>query len=384
MSDSAKSKALLTLPYLEHFPARDEAAHRIVLDKMPFRIGRSMTSNYVICSRNVSKDHSEIFREGQEFRIRDLGSTNGTFVNSRRIQVASLVHGDIIHVARNELRFGYEPNQAPPRTDGHLTEPAANPVPTSIIRSRHQLRELLSSQSVRVVFQPIVDLATRTVMGYEALGRGTHSELSTNPAQLFDLADQCQLACELSRLFRCVASEDAKRLPQCASVFFNLHPSEMLADDLLESLRETKSALQKTQKMVLEVHEGLVTDIASMHRLRHWLNELDIALAYDDFGAGQARLAHLADVPPDYIKLDRSLIRALDRGAARQDVIQALNSVCGDLNVKSIAEGIQTIAEADACRRLGCHFGQGFLFGPPRPVAQLGVTASSLAEACSK
>ncbi|HEV3203828.1 MAG TPA: FHA domain-containing protein, partial [Gemmataceae bacterium] len=89
MQDSSASYA--PLAFLEHFPEPGEAPHRIVLDPIPFRIGRSMTAHYIIYSRQVSKEHTEILQAGKEFLIRDLGSTNGTFINGQRIEVASLV-----------------------------------------------------------------------------------------------------------------------------------------------------------------------------------------------------------------------------------------------------------------------------------------------------
>ena len=75
----------IVLPFLEHYPDPGRATHRILLDAFPFRIGRSMAAHYVISSRQVSKEHSEISRMGKDFLIKDLGSTNGTFVNGRRV-----------------------------------------------------------------------------------------------------------------------------------------------------------------------------------------------------------------------------------------------------------------------------------------------------------
>ena len=80
---------------------------------------------------------------------------------------------------------------------------------------------------------------------------------------------------------------------------------------------ELKKAFRKGQRMVLEVHEGVVTDLPTMHWLRDQLNDLGVGLAYDDFGAGQSRLTELAEVPPDFIKLDMSLIRGIDLAEAR-------------------------------------------------------------------
>jgi EAL domain-containing protein (putative c-di-GMP-specific phosphodiesterase class I) len=220
------------------------------------------------------------------------------------------------------------------------------------------------------VFQPIVELANGKVMGYEALGRGTHASLSPNPTELFSLAEQCNLSTELSRVFRHVAIQEAARLPEGARLFFNLHPSEMARDSLLDALQELQLAYPGRQ-VVLEVHEGVVTDLATMRWLREQVDARGLALAYDDFGAGQSRLSELAEVPPDFIKLDRSLVRGIDRADARKELVQALNRVITDLGVHSLAEGVETPEEARVCQELGSRFGQGFLFGRPKTVEEL-------------
>jgi EAL domain-containing protein (putative c-di-GMP-specific phosphodiesterase class I) len=155
-------------------------------------------------------------------------------------------------------------------------------------------------------------------------------------------------------------------------LFFNIHPSEMNDDALIDSLRALKIGLHCDQQVVLEVHEAVVTDLPAMRRLREQLNALGIGLAYDDFGAGQARLTELAEVPPDFIKLDRCLIHGIETAAARQDLVRALNRVSSDLGAATIAEGIETQAEADVCLALHCRYGQGFLFGRPQPLVSLG------------
>src|SRR5262249_4312675 len=121
----------------------------------------------------------------------------------------------------------------------------------------------------------------------------------------------------------------------------------------------------------LEVHEDAVADSPSMRKLRDQLDELGIGLAYDDLGAGQARLQELIEVPPHFVKLHMSLIRGVDQEVTRQELIQALNPVMAKLGVQVLAEGIETEEEAAVCLRLGCHLGQGFLFGRPQPVALL-------------
>jgi EAL domain-containing protein (putative c-di-GMP-specific phosphodiesterase class I) len=359
------------VPFLEHYPERNDVPQRIPILAWPFRLGRSPGLEYTIYSSQVSKQHAEIVRSGDNYCIRDLGSTNGTFVNGRRVAEATLSAGDIIHLARKEFRFGLDTEAHPEPTNLQVTAPSATEIPVSLIRSTELLRELIKRRDVRVIFQPIVHLETVAVLGYEALGRSTHAVLNLKPTELFNLAEQCRLAPELSRLFQNVAVEEATRLPAHTQVFLNLHPAEMHDEWLVESARDLQSRLRPTQKLVLEVHEDAVADVGTLMELRNRLHELNIGMAYDDFGSGQSRLNELAEAPPNFIKLHLGLIRDIHQSHARQELVQALNHVSKDLGVDLIAEGIETAEEAEVCRSLGCRFGQGYLFGRPQAVALL-------------
>jgi EAL domain-containing protein (putative c-di-GMP-specific phosphodiesterase class I) len=358
--------------FLEHYPEPGEAPQRIVLDHFPFQIGRGERASYVLFSRQVSKEHAEVRRETTElFSIHDLGSTNGTFVNGKRVAQSALSNGDVIHIANKEFRFGFRPMGNSDSITSGGTECVSEVVPLSILLSGKHLRELLNQHLVSAVFQPIVELDSLAVLGYECLGRGIHAELTQNPIELFGLAERCQLAAELSRSFRLAGVKDASRLAGRTRLFFNLHPSEMLNERLLHSLCEALAVLGADRRMVVEIHEDLVTDPSSLRRLRDRLREMGVGLAYDDFGAGQARLAELAEVPPDYVKLDMKLMRGIDQSRPRQEVVQALVKICADLGVQVIAEGIETMAEAAVCQYLGCAYGQGYYFGRPQPVSGL-------------
>ena len=367
MPDVLPANAPTSVAFLEHYPETGEGAHRLLLDHFPYCIGRNSSAHYCINSRHVSKEHAQLVRDGGLIIIRDLGSTNGTFVNGQRVAEAVLSHGDIVHVAHKEFRFGRD-DAVVLEGDVSNTDRASNSRPVSAIQNAEYLKELLRREGVRTLFQPIVDLRTTEAVGHEALGRGTHDKLSAGPAYLFSVAAQCNLAPELSRLFRRVAVGDAAGLPAVARVFLNLHPAELREATFLKSLEAVPAALGGRQ-VVLEFHEEAVTDRAAMRRLRDQLTALGIGLAYDDFGAGQSRLSELADVPPDYVKLDKSLIHDLHESAGRQELVRALARLAGDLGIRIIAEGVEIQEEADVCLDLGCHFGQGYYFGRPQPVA---------------
>jgi EAL domain-containing protein (putative c-di-GMP-specific phosphodiesterase class I) len=95
------------------------------------------------------------------------------------------------------------------------------------------------------------------------------------------------------------------------------------------------------------------------------LARLGMQFAYDDFGAGQARLIELTDIPPDYLKFDRAMIEGIGAATPRHEMVGALLKVVRRLGVRVIAEGIETEELATICRALGCDLGQGYLFGRP-------------------
>ncbi len=359
--------------FLEHFPKPGQVPHRIPIERLPFRIGRSKNADFTIYSSKVSKEHAEIVElESFRFAIRDMGSTNGTFVNGKRVREAmGLVNGDIVHVAHEEFRFGLDAPEAPPSLGECMTDPITSQLPKSILRSYQYLRELIEKELVTTVFQPIVDMHTERPMGFEALGRGRHMALSSSPRELFALAEQCRLAGELCRTFRAAAVAEVGDLPDHSLLFLNLHPVEMEEFVFLEHLPQIKTALKPRQRLVLEVHETAITDLNSMRSLHNYLKELDIGLAYDDFGVGQARFLELAEIPPDFIKLDMQLIRGLHLDKPRQEIVQSLCRMIRDCGVHIVAEGIETDQERDICRQMGAHFGQGYLFGAPQPVMGL-------------
>ena len=355
----------LTLPYLEFYPEPGGRAQRVPLVQFPFRIGRSAESQYTVYSRLVSKIHAEIIRCGEAYLLRDLGSRNGTFVNGEQIAETALNHGDIIHIADMEFQFGCGPHRSA-RIEPSVTEYAGRQ-PIHHSQGGKYLRELLAGRRIHTLFHPIVQLDTLVPVAYEALGRGEHPGLPPNPIDLFRLAEQHRLAPELSRLFRAQAFEDAAQLPDQPLLFLNLHPAEMDEPSVFANLPEVMPAGIRCSRLVLEVHEDAVADPTRMRRLREEAKAIGCGIAYDDFGAGQSRLAELADAPPDFVKLDRKLIQDIGQSEARQEIVRTLVRVGHSLGCRLIAEGIENPDEAQVCRRLGCELGQGFLFGPPQP-----------------
>jgi len=351
-------------PFLEHFPQKGGPPHRIILDRFPFRIGRSQEADHTLYSREVSSLHAEIVKHGEGFVLRDLGSTNGTFVNGERTDQRRLRAGDIVHIAEEELRFGLYEGKG-------IREPTlASPEDRQqrLIRQTNDLSRVIANRALGAVFQPIVGLADPTrVVGYEALGRVTLEGYSIG--ELLSIATERGEGPTLSRMLRSVALADIALLPERpVSLFFNVHPGELSdCERLEEAFVGIAGALAPEQHAFLEVHEGAVTDLALMRWIRERSRAAGIGLAYDDFGAGQSRLMELVEVPPDVIKLDMSLVRGIDRSKKREDLVRALVAVMRDMGIHVLAEGIERTEEAEVCRAIGCTLGQGYLFGKPAP-----------------
>jgi EAL domain-containing protein (putative c-di-GMP-specific phosphodiesterase class I) len=320
----------------------------------------------------VSKEHAEILQEGDDLLVRDLHSTNGTFVNRERVTSASIREGDIVHIADYEFRLGRDNGISEDATEdiGTLAVPELQ-LPSQFVEGTRELGELLQFGAVAPYFQPIVKLDGAELVAYEVLGRGMHPVLPESPGALFQIAESVGAEAELSQLFIKKALETVSKCTVFPPLFLNTHPAEIDDPDLPE-LIANHARIAPQIKIVLEFHEAVLDDLPRITTLRKELSDLGIGLAYDDFGSGRARLLELADVPPDYLKFDIRLIRDIDRApASRLRLISSVVDAARDLNIKTIAEGIERCEEAMVCTQLGFIYGQGYYFGRPKPYDQL-------------
>jgi EAL domain-containing protein (putative c-di-GMP-specific phosphodiesterase class I) len=151
-------------------------------------------------------------------------------------------------------------------------------------------------------------------------------------------------------------------------LFLNTHPADLEQPGLLASLRQLRSEAPWA-RLVLEVHESALADPDLISWLRTQLAEIEIGLAYDDFGAGQARLLELAEAPPDYLKFDRRFVSGIDSApVSRRRLVASLVAAARELRVHTVAEGVETAEEAAECRRAGFSHAQGYYFGRPGPL----------------
>lgn len=375
-------------PALVLQPQGGKPHNTVVVDHSPFLVGRNSGSNLQLAHGAVSGLHAEIVYDGDGWWIVDRGSTNGTFVNGDRVEARMRVQvGDLVHFAK----FGYEVMPAVQYT----TEEEPPPITTHVltdsgdIKGMVDLFNIVSDQHTYPLFQPVVRLDGYEAYGWEALGRGVWADGPISPGRLFKLASQNEVEAQLSDRFRdstvqCALCKHCWPEREKPHLFFNLHPAEADPDHygrMLGVLGESR--LQDSYRIVLEIHESLVADTDTMKRLVHSARARNVQVAFDDFGAGQSRLHDLVNVPPDFLKLDRSLVVDLAKERVKHGLVKAIVEACRELEVITLAEGIETDEELTACAEMGVDLGQGYLLGRPQsPFALFGADTATLPRTC--
>jgi len=352
------------------------AQWQVPLRSFPFRIGRLEQSDLTLSFNGISRRHAEIIELDGELWIDECGSTNGTFVNQERVQERTrLSAGDLIHFGAVAFRLLQKADSPSNESTQAITAVSNSPLaldasmqaPGSIDLAANaaKMTALLHRRTVNINFQAIFQLQHHRPAGYELLGRGNAPDLPQSPAKLFEIAAALGTTVELSELFRDQGVRYALELGMTETLFVNTAPQEIGTPQLAHSL----TALRKQHAefpLVLEIHEKALTSTDTMRELHALLKDLGIALAYDDFGAGQARLLELMDAPPDWLKFDISLIRNIHLQPPRAlQIVRTLVQMAHDLNIKTIAEGIELEAEKNCCQDIGFQYGQGYLLSRP-------------------
>jgi diguanylate cyclase (GGDEF)-like protein len=250
------------------------------------------------------------------------------------------------------------------------------------------LRGAVGRGELRVFYQPIVDLASQDIMGFEALVRWMHpSRGLLPPAAFLPIAEQCGLIHEIDTWVLYEASAEASRWqresPQFSqtSVHVNLSPLQLHEPDLVDTIRAALSAAGLTPRMLtLElVESSVVNDLELAHARLTELKALGVRIALDDFGTGYSSLSHLRTLPIDELKIDKSFIAAMESSAQARILVHSLIQLGAALEMDTVAEGIEESEQLLHLREEKCLQGQGYLFS--RPLDRSGLRSYLMAHA---
>jgi EAL domain-containing protein (putative c-di-GMP-specific phosphodiesterase class I) len=356
MSSAAVTSASAVWFLVGPFDSAETVRHMPIYT-FPFLIGRRQDLPLSLACKTVSTLHAEITEVGRSLVIRDLGSTNGTYVNGCRLkETVTLAEDDLVQFANLPFRVRMQSAQ----DNAHTVRESTCDRALSLVL----FDKLMADHAVTPFLQPIVTMNDHRTVAYEILARSRLFGLEM-PKDMFGVAQKLNLEVELSTMLRWEGVSVTRSMAPSPHLFLNTHPLESVNQTLGQSLERLR-ATWPDQVLTLEIHESAVTEAADLVQLHSLLKRLNIKLAYDDFGVGQSRLNDLAEVAPDYVKFDMSLIRGIDSATSqRQQLVATLVQMVHNLGITSLAEGVESASEDETCRQMGFELGQGFLYGRP-------------------
>ncbi len=218
-------------------------------------------------------------------------------------------------------------------------------------------------QSLWMAYQPIVRSSDLSVAGYEALMRSRHPVLS-HPGLVISAAEQVGRILDVGRTVRDAVAA-AMFDDDVELVFVNLHPRELLDPHLVDpssplSRVASRVVLEITERAALGVDPGIIGVVAA-------LRSLGFRIAIDDLGAGYSSLSSFVVLEPEVVKLDLSLVRGVDASPLKHTIVHSMVTLCHEMGLLVVAEGVETREERDTLIALGCDLLQGFLFARPGP-----------------
>lgn len=248
---------------------------------------------------------------------------------------------------------------------------------------KRRLRDIIRSKKISTVFQPIIDFDNKKVIGYEALSRGPKGEFE-HPDKLFKVAYEADLVWRLERVCREKALMEACKLNKDQLFFLNIDPDAM--NDPQFRSKETTKFLENIglapERIVFEITERTaIKDYTLFRQSLELFKAYGFQVAVDDVGSGYAGLQSIAEVKPDFIKIDMSLIRNIHKKIVKQNLVETIIKFSRKMDVKVIVEGIENMEEYSKILQLGARYGQGYLFAyPESPFPKLRTEILSLSE----
>ena len=232
------------------------------------------------------------------------------------------------------------------------------------------LAAALDRGELEVYYQPIVDINSEGVLAFEALLRWKHPERGfISPVEFIPIAEETGMIIQIGEWVLQRACMDIARCPGKPCISVNCSPLQFKNLDLVDRVRNALDcAGLEYNRLKIEITESALmqNDELTMHLLQS-LREIGVQLSMDDFGTGYSSLSYLEKYPLNYIKIDRSFVTPLNGTLGNSAVVRAIIAMAKSLNMRTIAEGVETVEQLEVLRQLGCDEAQGYYFGKPTP-----------------
>ena len=264
------------------------------------------------------------------------------------------------------------------KSAGRRTSRFFDPAMDAEARSRRQLevdlRKAIARGALEVYYQPCVSLQDNQITGCEALVRWRHPERGmVSPAEFIPIAEETGLINQLGEWVLTKACTEAATWPGHIKLAVNVSPVQFKSGTLaLKILAVLAASGLAAERLELEITEAvLIRDDEAALAILHQLRDIGVHIALDDFGTGYSSLSYLQRFPFDKIKIDRSFVKDIGEGGGSPSIVQAVVSIAAARQMTTTAEGVETEAQRQLLRTLGCSEMQGYLFSAARPAAEI-------------
>jgi diguanylate cyclase (GGDEF)-like protein len=262
-------------------------------------------------------------------------------------------------------------------------EPGMQAAAVTNLQVRSDLEAGIAAGNLRLHYQPVVDLRSGRTLGREALVRWQRGDELVSPADFIPVAETSGLIDQLTDWVldeACRTANGWQATVERTWVSVNLSSSQLLRRDLIERILATlETTGLAADRLVLEITESSILDIDVARPAIERLHQIGVRIAIDDFGTGYSALSYLAQLPVDFLKIDRSFVAALEHAGPEEAIAAAIVDLARRLDLTTIAEGIETSSQLRRLASLGCDLGQGYHIARPAPDATFGVALTGRA-----
>jgi pSer/pThr/pTyr-binding forkhead associated (FHA) protein len=343
----------LDVPCFERASASEDEVERTPIQAVPFTIGRIETVDLQINSSRVSREHAVIVKEQKGYRIRDLGSTNGTFVNGERIDEVPLRDGDLVVIADCEFTFVMpDAGESKRLVTQAMESPAEVKSPRDRVLAVRRLQETLLHRGFRPRLWPVFDLSSGRVVAkladtLEASRRRQGNEWLATP--LAACSSSLWQACHLHRTLAAEAYVESRN-DEMLVVGVDAEEVEHNAT-LMPHLSQLRDLVGE-HRLVVSLPASVVANV-ERQPLYTQLQDAGHRVALGEFLGSQSQVAELAAAPPNFLILAEAMARDACGSPRQRRQLASLVEACRDIGTQPIVANLSTREDEDACRELG-------------------------------